>query len=96
MQSYTLGAGAFRGAAINSFLFKKAVAAGLREGETAACLANLQAITKTLTPWIYGGLYTAFKSGSHERMRGAPYLVCCAALVVAQAMVAQLAAQDLT
>ena len=37
-----LGAGAFRGAAINSFLFKHAVSKGMREGETAACLANLQ------------------------------------------------------
>ena len=51
-----LGAGTYRSAAVNAQLIRYARAAGMREGETAACQANFKALLSMVTPWIYSYL----------------------------------------
>lgn len=46
---YSLGAGTYRSAAINAQLMKVALQNGLQPGETAACQANLRALTSMVT-----------------------------------------------
>ena len=54
-----LGAGTYRSAAVNAQLIRYARAAGMREGETAACQANFKALLSMVTPWIYSYLFVA-------------------------------------
>ena len=89
---YVLGAGNYRSAAVNAQLVRFALAAGLKEGETAACQANFQALLKMLTPFLYSSMYERFLT---SRLPGAPYLLCLGFMALAQAATMTLSAAEM-
>lgn len=93
---YILGAGTYRSAAVNAQLVKSARDAGMKEGETAACQANLRALFSMFTPWVYSSLYGRFMHTESFPGAGAPYLLCLAFMITAQlCFMTQLSANDM-
>lgn len=88
----TLGKGSYRSACLNSQLMKRALAAGMLEGQTTAAQANCRAIAMLVMPWVYSTLYSSFRE---SRLPGAPYLLSMLLMVCSQLIVIALGAKGL-